>query len=288
MGKEEGECVIEELDMVAHRPKMRKVLALGDYGSGKTHFVGTFPKPLMIFSFDRGYDTVAMQPGIRVVSILEENRQSPKAWMEFRARFRKFLAGEEFTWADGTKERFKSASLDSLTFLSEYCMNHYQYLGSNVDKKATYTQYQQILENMTDIVNDVMRAVEYFCCTALIRVEKDDLTGEVLSLPNMMGSIRDQVGAKFDAVFYLYTDKKTSGEEVYRMKTVGGYREKAKIRLPSDIRNVIKPTFENPNMQEILKLVSTRIDEVYGDAPKPEAAKPAEALNAQPQLQRRT
>ena len=38
--------MIEEIDMAQHRPQLKKVFALGDYGSGKTHFVGTLPKPL--------------------------------------------------------------------------------------------------------------------------------------------------------------------------------------------------------------------------------------------------
>lgn len=268
--------MIEEIDMATHRPRMRKVLALGDYGAGKTHFLGTFPKPIAVFSFDKGYDTIAMMPGVKVISVLEDTRQNPKAWDQFRRRWATFLRGEDYTWPDGRKERFKSIGLDSLTFLSEMCMNHYQYMGQNVDKKASYTQYQQVLENMTDVVNEAKRCVEYICATALLKLDKDELSGEVLSLPALIGSIRDTVGAQFDAVFYLYADKTPKGEEVFKLKTVGGYREKAKIRLPADIRGVVAPTLVNPNFEEILKLVSDKIESVYGDRPQP----PAEATSA--------
>lgn len=261
--------MLEELDMSTHRPKMRKILLLGGYGSGKTHFIGTAPKPALVYSFDKGYDTVAMTPGIRVVSVLEASRQKPEGWTDFRRRWQQTLKGESYTWPDGRTERYQTIALDGLGFLGDMCMNYYQYMGQNVDKKATYTQYQQILENVSDIVNDALRIAEFVICTTLIKVEKDELTGEVLSLPAMTGSIRDSIGAKFDAVFYMYADKKPNGDEVFSAKTVGGYREKAKIRLPSDIRSVVAPTLVDPDLGEILRLVATRISEVYGDRPMP-------------------
>lgn len=261
--------MIEELEMGTHRPRLRKILLLGSYGVGKTHFIGTAPKPALVYSFDKGFDTIAMTPGIRVVSVLEGSRQRPDGWTDFRKRWQQTLKGELYTWPDGRTEPYRSIALDGLGFLGDMCMNYYQYMGQNVDKKATYTQYQQILENVSDIVNDALRLAEFVIATALVKVEKDELTGEVLSLPAMAGSIRDSIGAKFDAVFYLYADKKPNGEEVFSAKTVGGYREKAKIRLPSDIRSVVAPTLPNPNLEEILQMVDTRIELVYGDKPKP-------------------
>lgn len=276
--------MIQEIDMATHKPSLRKVLALGTYGSGKTHFIGTFPRPVLVFSFDKGYDTIAMQPGIKVVSVLEEDRQRPQAWEQFRRRWAQFLKSrEEYVWPDGRKEPYQTFAIDGGTFLSDLCMNHYQYLGSNVDKKATFTQYQQILENIADIVNDGKRAAEYFVFTALIRLDKDELSGEILSLPALLGSIRDNIGAQFDAVFYLYTDRTPKGEEVYRMKTVGGYREKAKIRLPADIRQVVQPTIDNPNFGQILRMVSERIESVYGTlTPPPVTAMPTPQAAASP------
>lgn len=276
--------MIEELDMATHKPQLRKVLVLGGYGAGKTHFIGTAPKPLCVFSFDKGYDTIAMTPGIKVISVLEEDRQRPQAWQQYRQRWQKFLKGEEYVWPDGRKEKFRSFAVDGGSFLSEICMNHYQYMGQNVDKKATYTQYQQILENITDIVNDGKRSAEFFFFSALIKLDKDEVSGEILAMPALMGSIRDNIGAQFDAVFYLYTDKTPKGEEVYRMKTVGGYREKAKIRLPADIRSVVAPTIDDPDFGRILAMVDAKIESVYGTHAQPPVAAPPTAAAATPPL----
>lgn len=267
--------MIEEIDMSSYRPRMRMVLAIGDSGTGKTHFIGTMPKPAIVFSFDQGFDTIAMTPGIKVVSIQEKDRKSPKAWTEFKARFKQWEAGEQYTWPEGTAkagqtEKFKSVALDGVgPFLCDYCMNHYQWLGSNVDKKASYTQYQQLLENMLDVFNDCKRLAEYVVCTALTKIEKDELTGEVLTLPNLTGQIRDQLAARFDAVFFFYAEKKTDGREVYSIKTVAGYREKGKIRLPSDIKTSVAPTIENPDFSLILASVASKIESVYGNLPTP-------------------
>lgn len=273
--------MLQEIDMATHRPSVSKLLVMGDYGGGKTHFIGTLPKPVLHYSFDKGYDTVAMMPGIKVVSVQEDDRRRPKAWIEFNEHFRKFTGGKLlYKWPDGRLEAYKSSALDSLTFLSAFCLNHYQFMGSNVDKKATYTQYQQLLENMGDVISASRRCVEVVCCTALVKVDKDELTGEVLALPNMTGSIRDVLGAHFDAVFYVYVDKTPQGKEVFKMKTVGGYREKAKIRLPADIKIAIAPTIEDPNFETLIGKINARIESVYGNLPQP----PKEAPQAAPAL----
>lgn len=276
--------MIEEIDMSTYRPRVRMVLAIGDSGTGKTHFLGTMPKPAIVFSFDQGFDTIAMQPGIRVISIQEKDRRNPKAWTEFKARFKQWEAGEQYTWPDGRKEKFKSVALDGVgPFLCDYCMNYFQYMGSNVDKKASYTQYQQLLENMLDVFNDCKRLAEYVCCTALTKIEKDDLTGEVMTLPNLTGSIRDQLSARFDAAFFFYVDRKTDGREVYSIKTVAGYREKGKIRLPSAIKTAVLPTIENPDFAAILALVGSKIEAVYGNLTTPPATEPVASPVSQEQ-----
>ena len=273
--------MIHEINMATYRPRMRMILGIGDSGTGKTNFIGTMPKPVLVFSFDQGFDTIAMQDGIHVVSIQEASRLTPKAWTEFKARFKKFEAGEQYTWADGRVEKYKSIALDGVgPFLCDYCMNYYQYMGSNVDKKASYTQYQQLLENMTDVFNDCKRMAEYVVCTALTKVDKDELTGEIMTLPNLTGSIRDQLAAKFDAVFFFYTNRKPTGEEVFTIKTVAGYREKGKIRLPSDIRQAVAPTIENPDFSRLLALVASKIEAVYGNAPKPTAETPIQPVSS--------
>jgi len=45
---------MEELMLAQVKPDLKKVLLIGMEGSGKTHFIGTMPKPIYIFSFDKG------------------------------------------------------------------------------------------------------------------------------------------------------------------------------------------------------------------------------------------
>ena len=265
--------MIQEIDMATYHPQLRTALIMADYGGGKTHLCGTARKPLMVFSFDKGYDTIALQPGIKVVSILEENRRRPTAWREFCIRFDKWLVGEEYTWPDGRKERYKTGALDSGTFLSQYCLNHFQAINNNIDRKATYTEYQQIKENMSDVLAKIKRMTEYMLMTALLRTDKDEQTGEVLTQPNIIGSLRDELGAHFDAVFYLYVERKPQGKEEYYMKTVGGYRERGKIRLPVHIKAIVKP-IEEPDFGKLLDKIEARVREDAGQIATPVKEKP--------------
>ena len=98
---------------------------------------------------------------------------------------------------------------------------------------------------MQDIVNQAVLASEYFVCTALLETTKDDITGEIFFVPSMMGSMKNEVGAWFDAVFYMTVDKNPAdGTKKYKMLTVGDRRQKAKVRLPSSIGNVISAVEE--------------------------------------------
>ena len=252
--------MLQEIDMATYIPKTKTILAIGESGAGKTRLCGTAKKPVMLFSFDKGYDTVALTPGVKVVSILEEDRRRPVAWREFKMRFDKWLLGEEYTWPDGRKEQYRTGALDSLTFLSQYCLNHFQGVNNNIDKKATYTEYQQILDNMEDILGKIKRTTEYMVCTALLRTDKDELTGQVMMQPNVIGSLRDKLAAHFDAVFLLAAIPQLQGQPKYIMKTAPDMRVNSKFRLPAAIKDVTKPS-EEPNIDKLLTRIENRAQE---------------------------
>ena len=236
---------MQELDLAKHKPEIRKILVIGMEGAGKTNFIGTMPKPIYLFSFDKGYDTLAGTPGITVGLCMDEDRYRPHAYADFKVKFDELRRGKKYKWPDGTEEAYKTIALDSLSFLSTLLYDHEQRVNNSIDKQGGFGVWGNVKSKLQDIVNQAVLASEYFVCTALLETTKDDITGEIFFVPSMMGSMKNEVGAWFDAVFYMTVDKNPAdGTKKYKMLTVGDRRQKAKVRLPSNIGNVISAVEE--------------------------------------------
>jgi len=146
----------------------------------------------------------------------------------------------EYTWPDGKKEKYKTIAIDSLSFLSTFLYDHEQRINNSIDKQGGYGVWGNVKSKMQDIVNQSVMLAEYVVCTALIESSKDDMTGEIFYVPSIAGSMKNEIGAWFDAVFYMAVDKNpNTGAKVYKMITVGDRRQKAKVRLPSRIADAI-------------------------------------------------
>jgi hypothetical protein len=243
---------VEEIQLTNVKPDIRKLLLIGQEGSGKTHFIGTMPKPIYIFSFDKGYLTLAGEPGITVGVCMDENRYAPHAYADFKRRFDELKKGVEYTWPDGRKEKYKTVAIDSLSFLSTFMFDHEQRVNNNVDKPGGFGVYGSVRSKMQDVVNQAVMLAEYVVCTALVEASKDDLTGEIFYVPSIVGSIKNEIGAWFDAVFYMVVDKNpNTGERVFKLLTVGDRRQKAKVRLPSQLLGKLASA-ENPDFNNLI------------------------------------
>lgn len=247
---------MEEIDLMTQKPDIRKVLLIGQEGSGKTNFIGTMPKPIYVFSTDKGYLTLAGIPGIKVGLCMDEDRYKPHAFSDFRLKFEELKRGLKYKWPDGREEPFKTIAIDSISFLSNFIFDHEQRISNNIDKPGGFAVYGTVRSRIMDILNSAVMIAEYVCCTALVAPSKDDTTGEIFFSPVMVGSIKDEIGAWFDAVLFLQVDKDVlKGTKAYKMLTVGDRRQKAKIRLPSNIANVLL-SVEEPNFEKLMEKIS--------------------------------
>jgi hypothetical protein len=247
---------MDELNLSTVQPDIKKLLLIGPEGSGKTHFIGTMPKPIYIFSFDKGYLTLAGEPGVTVGLCMDENRYSPHAYADFKRRFDELKKGAEYTWPDGKKEKYKTVAIDSLSFLSTFMFDHEQRVNNNIDKPGGFGVYGAVKSKMQDVVNQAVMLAEYVVCTALVEATKDDLTGEIFYVPSIVGSIKNEIGAWFDAVFYMVVDKNpNTGDRVFKLLTVGDRRQKAKVRLPSALLNRLAAS-ENPDFQSLITKIT--------------------------------
>lgn len=228
-----------ELNLATVKPDVRKLLLIGNPGVGKTNFLKTMPKPVYVFSFDKGYLTLAGEEGIQVGLCMDEDRYRPNAYAEFSQKFQKLCQGEKYKWPDGREEAYQTIALDNVSFLSTLIFDHQQKVNNNIDKPGGFLVYGQVRSKLQDILNKSVNIANYVVCTALLEADKDDVTGEIFFVPSVVGSIKHEMGAWFDAVFFMTVDKDPQGKKQYKLITVGERRQQAKIRLPSSIANAI-------------------------------------------------
>ena len=241
---------MQEIDLVNVKPELRKILLIGKEGSGKTHFLGTMPRPMALFSFDNGYRTLAGNSGIKVYSCMDADRLKPTAYKEFDAKFKQLCAGEKYKWSDGKEEAYQTIAIDSISFLSTFLFDYLQYINSNIDKPGGYAVYGQVKSKLQDIVNRAAAISENVVVTALLDFEKNELTGETFQVPSVLGSLKNEIGAWFDGVFFMDVQKKVDGAVAYKMLTVGSRQQVAKIRVPSISEAKILPV-EEPDFRVI-------------------------------------
>lgn len=234
------------------KPDIKKLLVIGHEGAGKTHFIGTMPKPIYVLSFDKGYLTLAGEEGITVGLCMDEDRYKPHAYADFKQKFDELKRGVKYKYPDGREEPYKTVAIDSLSFLSTFLFDHEQRINNNIDKPGGFAVYGAVKSKLQDIVNQSVMLAEHVVCTALLESTKDDITGEIFFVPSMVGSMKNEIGAWFDAVFYMAVDKNpNTGEKVYKMLTVGDRRQKAKVRLPSGIASRVSAS-EEPNFTKLM------------------------------------
>jgi len=234
---------MQEIELKSVKPDLKKVLVIGHEGVGKTRFISTMPKPIYLFSFDKGYLTLAGEEGITVGLCMDEDRYKPHAYADFKTKF------DEIKKTPG---KYKTIAIDSVSFLSTFLFDHLQRMNNNIDKPGGYAVYGALKSKLQDIINQSVMLAEYVCCTALLDTDKDENTGELFFVPNMIGSMKSEIGAWFDAVFFLTLDKNpTTGAKQYKMLTVGDRRQKAKLRLPSSIASKVAAS-EEPDFQKLM------------------------------------
>jgi hypothetical protein len=201
------------------------ILLVGDGGTGKTTFLGTCPKPY-IFDFDKGimslrgnteveYDLFKDAPrGSKVFKPENGIYEYGKAWPAFVDRLNEIGAQ-----MDAGTCSYETLGLDSLTTLSDICMNYVLKSDGHVGNPLIqhWGSQIQLLQMVMDQLTswDIVRIV-----TAHVQRNTNDVTQVVEMLPLVTGKLAGKVSIYFDEVYYttVKTDAK-SGTRKYVLQT---------------------------------------------------------------------
>jgi hypothetical protein len=222
-----------------------RALITGEFGSGKTHFANTFPKPFFI-DVDYGLSTTKTSmtaksaPGIRlfpgdpvyqtIMSLINDAKQKREP-------------------LDG----YETIVLDGMTSLSRLLL--FEITGGNLDpktgQKPGYDEYGSLKTRLASIVTQLQSVPFHVVATALTEIDKDEATGSYVGLINTVGSFGKDVGSLFDEVYYVEKRRARNnepGDAVHEFFTEYHPRFAVKSRLQRAAQippKIVNPTFDS-------------------------------------------
>lgn len=164
-------------------PTRGTFLVYGRSGSGKTHFAGTFPKPLFL----------DMRGGLETVRKKKVAYLRPTTYLEM-------LEGA----VPAHVKQFKTLVFDHMTEAGNLLMK--EVLGDAKREIPQMQDWQLIIERMRRLLeayvsDDLVDKHIVFCAEETYN--KDELTGEILATISAPGKIREEAPTYFDFVFHL-------------------------------------------------------------------------------------
>jgi len=227
------------------------ILALGDYGSGKTQLYSSCPFPVLIHSFDSGgTTTAALQPLIKRGLIIVEKFESddwkrPSEYLRWEKRMLE-LKRMNFFASIGTY------GMDSLTNWVVCLMHHIMRagLGKGVATHAGQAPYQsdylwQQLHAGNILRKEIMTLPCHTLMTGHLHAKQDELTGSIEMGLLMWGKIADQIPLVFDEKYIM----RVNAAGIHQLQTKSDGRFKAETRMGGDKFE----KFEKPDIRALLK-----------------------------------
>lgn len=223
--------------------KSLRVLAYGDSGSGKTHFIGTFPK-VFIINTDEGLLTLKDAPTFRGVTIGPKDPAFSWTWdilQQIKARKGPFSS-------EGPYGDTQTLAIDSITKLSKYLLDESMRARAKnpLEDKAEFDDWGRLRSRLENIGRMLQSLDMNVVITAIAQIEKNDVTGDFVGGPMVDGRYRDLIAADFDESYYL--ECAGGKEPTYRAHFRKYKWFNAKSRLG------LREIMEDPSYEKIAKL----------------------------------
>lgn len=224
------------------------VLLYGDFGTGKTTFFKTCPKPVFIDSFDpSGTITKALRPMIESGDIIVETKWEGDSWKNPFA-FQAWEKEMEDRIKTGFFEHFGTYGLDSLTRMAESCMFRVCEKGNH--KGEPYQKQDYNVQQLT-VVDWLGRIATFPCHTVVtghIGRFQDEVSGAIETGLLLAGKLSDKVCLAF-VEKWVSRVVKEGGKQRFVVQTHQEGIYKAETRIGgSDFQ-----TFEEPDFKALLR-----------------------------------
>ena len=200
-----------------------RLLIYGASGTGKTHFLGTCPKPY-VFDFDNGIETLTGM-GVPFQSDLYEPLDLG-TWDRFDKKLRNF--------EEGRVAGVRTLSIDSLTALCDCAEARVLSLNKHDILHKEQSDWGMEISLIEQVMYRLNQASKHYhvVVTAHEQLKEDLVRGETFVVPIVSGKVLPFALPKwFTEVYRLFTDRTKERKPDYKMLTCADRRYSAKSRL---------------------------------------------------------
>jgi hypothetical protein len=104
--------------------------------------------------------------------------------------------------AFGNKEKFTGVGMDSITEIQKVCMD--AILAAEGRDKAMIQDWGTLNQKMVSLIRAYRDLDMHFMGTCLSDRDKDEETGQIMTMPYVQGALQKTIDGYFDEVFYLH------------------------------------------------------------------------------------
>ena len=187
-----------------------RMLLYSETGGGKTKLASTFPKPFFIDT-DKGGKTLKK---LKVPNIkLKRGNKTFNEIMDILGKIKRKEVPFDFP--------IETVVLDSITTLADFLIVDilkYPKIPNTVSREPTmckpeWDDYTLLTAELKAIVKYLQDMEINVVATCGVKLEKDEIRGTFVGLPDIIGSFRNAVGYEFDELYYMEVKTKTTGVE---------------------------------------------------------------------------
>lgn len=261
---------MKEINLAQSKPRFRMVLVLGPEKTGKTRFIATAPKPIYLFSFDDGWDSIAGIDGIKAgVYTKDDRHKGIGIYSEFMPRLR-MISKEKYTWLDGRTEAYKTIAIDPISFLGQGIVDEVQATNfpNQPDAPLQIQHWAPVLDKFLDLLNLCRNAAENVIVTCHVMLRESEVSGSDMFLPMLPGQTRDKIGASFDAVGFMHVVPKGLNKVEHYISFLPTPTKRLGIRIPANLDGIFTST-EIPNFITIQDKFNQQADNTASQAASP-------------------
>ncbi len=210
-----------------------KVLIYGNSGTGKTCAAASFPTPMLYLDFDGKVDSAAAfysddKPRLEQIEVRDLSAKMEQDPIE---ELLKILDNELIPQQKAGVMKFKTLVIDSLTTFSSAVLGHIVKTNPGIKRVSTKQGFQPGMQDfgilkreLTKLIPGILSLPMNVVMLAHIKIDRDEVTGELIRGPHMDGSFAADLPIYFKEVYRTFVENKkyiaqTQSDTSYNCRT---------------------------------------------------------------------